>query len=64
MGPDLTHFAQPLDDRGGNAAEQRKAISGGWIADPQTIKPGNHMATVAVQAEDVQPLLDYLESLK
>ena len=36
----------------------------GWIADPQTIKPGTHMATVPVQSQDMQPLLEYLESLQ
>jgi cytochrome c oxidase subunit 2 len=37
---------------------------GGWIADPQTVKPGNHMATVPVPPGDVQPLLNYIEGLK
>jgi cytochrome c oxidase subunit II len=37
---------------------------GGWIVDPQSIKPGNHMATIALNSEDLQPLLEYLESLR
>jgi cytochrome c oxidase subunit 2 len=37
---------------------------GGWIADPQSTKPGNHMATIAVNSADMQPLINYLESLK
>jgi cytochrome c oxidase subunit 2 len=37
---------------------------GGWILDPQSIKPGTHMATIALPTEDLQPLLEYLESLK
>jgi cytochrome c oxidase subunit 2 len=41
-----------------------KGNLGGWISDPQTIKPGNHMATIPVTAADLQPLLDYLESLQ
>jgi cytochrome c oxidase subunit II len=36
----------------------------GWLVNPQRIKPGNHMATIAVNAQDLQPLAQYLESLK
>ncbi len=63
VGPDLTHFgsrktiaAATLSNTKGNLA--------GWIADPQTIKPGTHMATVPIQPTEMQPLIDYLESLK
>jgi cytochrome c oxidase subunit II len=62
-GPDLTHFAS----RGTIAAgtlPNTKGNLGGWIADPQNIKPGNHMATVEIKAQDLQPMLDYLESLQ
>lgn len=61
--PDLTHFASR---RGiaANTLPNTKGNLGGWILDPQSIKPGNHMATVAVASTDMQPLLDYLESLK
>jgi cytochrome c oxidase subunit 2 len=62
-GPDLTHFgsrrgiaANTLPNSPGNLA--------GWIVDPQSSKPGNHMATIAVKPPDLQPLIDYLESLK
>ena len=41
-----------------------KGNLGGWILDPQNIEPGNHMATVSLKAEDVQPLVDYLENLR
>lgn len=61
--PDLTHFgsrrgiaANTLPNTRGNLA--------GWILDPQSIKPGNHMVTTALNSTDVQPLLEYLESLK
>ena len=37
---------------------------GGWILDPQNIKPGNHMATVPLSPEEVEPLLNYLGSLR
>lgn len=62
-GPDLTHFgsrrgiaANTLTNNLGNLA--------GWIVDPQSSKPGNHMATIAIKPQDLQPLIDYLESLK
>jgi cytochrome c oxidase subunit 2 len=37
---------------------------GGWILDPQRVKPGTNMATVPIASEDLQPLIEYLESLK
>jgi cytochrome c oxidase subunit II len=63
VGPDLTHFASRLTIAAGTLPNNKGNL-GGWIADPQNIKPGTHMATVPVKAEDIQPLLDYLESLK
>jgi cytochrome c oxidase subunit 2 len=36
----------------------------GWILDPQTVKPGNKMPAVALNADDLQALLAYLESLR
>jgi cytochrome c oxidase subunit 2 len=62
-GPDLTHFGS----RRGIAANTVPNTEGnlaGWIVDPQSIKPGNHMATIAVNSTDLQPLVQYLESLK
>ena len=61
--PDLTHFgsrpgiaANTLPNNRGNLA--------GWILDPQSVKPGNHMATVPLSSSDIHPLIEYLESLK
>jgi cytochrome c oxidase subunit 2 len=62
VAPDLTHLASRLTIAAGTLPNNKGNL-GGWIADPQNIKPGNHMATVALKSEDVQPLLDYLESL-
>jgi cytochrome c oxidase subunit II len=63
IGPNLTHFgsrhtiaARTLPNTLGNLA--------GWISDPQGIKPGTRMASVAIDPGDMQPLLTYLESLK
>lgn len=63
VGPDLTHFASRLTIAAGALANNKGNLAG-WIADPQTIKPGTHMATVPVKADDMQPLIDYLESLQ
>jgi cytochrome c oxidase subunit 2 len=63
VAPDLTHFASRLTIAAGTLPNNKGNL-GGWILDPQTIKPGNHMATVHLNSEDVQPLLDYLESLR
>lgn len=63
VGPDLTHFASRLTIAAGTLPNNKGNLAG-WISDPQNIKPGNHMATVPVKADDLQPLLEYLESLE
>lgn len=63
VGPDLTHFGSRLTLAAG-ALPNNKGNLAGWIADPQNIKPGTHMATVPLRPEDMQPLLEYLESLQ
>ena len=63
VAPDLTHFGSRFTIAAGTLPNTKGHL-GGWIADPQNIKPGNHMATVNLNPEDLQPLLDYLESLK
>jgi cytochrome c oxidase subunit 2 len=62
-GPDLTHFGSRLTIAAGTLPNNKGNLAG-WIADPQTIKPGNHMATVPIPPTDLQPLVDYLESLQ
>jgi cytochrome c oxidase subunit 2 len=63
VAPDLTHFGGRLTIAAGTLPNNRGNL-GGWLSDPQTIKPGTHMATVPLAPEDVQPLIEYLESLK
>lgn len=61
--PDLTHLAS----RRMIAANSVPNVPGhlaGWILDPQTIKPGNHMPPNLLPGKDLQPLLAYLGSLK
>jgi cytochrome c oxidase subunit II len=63
VAPDLTHFGSRRSIAAGTLPNNRGNL-GGWITDPQSVKPGNHMATIAVNSEDLQPLLEYIESLK
>lgn len=63
VGPDLTHLASRSTIAAGTLANTKGNLAG-WIADPQRIKPGNHMATVPIASNEMQPLVDYLESLK
>ena len=62
-GPDLTHFGSRLTIAAGTLPNNKGNL-GGWIADPQNIKPGNRMATVPLASDEMNPLLDYLESLR
>jgi cytochrome c oxidase subunit 2 len=63
VGPDLTHLGSRLTIAAGTLPNSKGNL-GGWIVDPQNIKPGNHMATIALNSEDLQPLIEYLESLQ
>ncbi len=63
VGPDLTHFGSRRSIAAGTLPNTKGNL-GGWITDPQGVKPGNHMATIAVNPNDLEPLLDYIESLK
>lgn len=62
-GPDLTHLAS----RGTIAAAtlpNTRGHLGGWILDPQSIKPGVKMPSNSLQPDDLQALLSYLQSLR
>ncbi len=63
VAPDLTHVGSRTTIAAGTLQNTRGNL-GGWILDPQGNKPGNHMAQISLKSEDVDPLLDYLESLK
>jgi cytochrome c oxidase subunit 2 len=63
VGPDLTHFGSRSSIAAGTIPNNKGNLAG-WIADPQNIKPGTHMATIPVKGEDMQPLLEYLEGLQ
>jgi cytochrome c oxidase subunit 2 len=62
-GPDLTH----IGSRSAIAADTLPNTLGymaGWIADPQSIKPGNYMPSVPLDGGDLNALVHYLEALK
>jgi cytochrome c oxidase subunit 2 len=61
--PDLTHFASRSTIGAGTVPNTRGHL-GGWILDPQHIKPGNHMPAIGLRSDELQSLLDYLEALK
>jgi cytochrome c oxidase subunit 2 len=63
VAPDLTHFGSRYTLAAGTLPNTKGNLAG-WILDPQNIKPGNHMATLNVQPEKLQPLIEYLESLQ
>ena len=36
----------------------------GWVADPQSQKPGSQMPTIGIAPNDLHAVVDYLERLK
>ena len=63
IGPNLTHLASRQQLAGGALPNNPGAL-GGWIVDPQTIKPGNLMPPENLSGPDLHALIAYLESLK
>jgi cytochrome c oxidase subunit 2 len=63
VAPDLTHLASRQTIAAGSAPNTRGHL-GGWILDPQSIKPGTKMPPNPMSAQDLQALLAYLGSLK
>jgi cytochrome c oxidase subunit 2 len=63
IGPDLTHLASRFTLGAGVVPNTRGHLAG-WIIDPQAIKPGNLMPPMYLEAEDLQALVAYLESLE
>jgi cytochrome c oxidase subunit 2 len=63
VGPDLTHIGSRLSLAAGTLPNTPGTL-GGWIADPQAIKPGVRMPPNALPSQDLQALVQYLHSLK
>ncbi len=63
-GPDLTHVGSRRSLGAGILPNNRGTLAG-WVADSQTIKPGNRMPAYKVfSGEDLQAIAAYLEHLK
>jgi cytochrome c oxidase subunit 2 len=63
VGPELTHLASRSKIAAGSLPNTRGYLAG-WVANPQQIKPGVRMPPNPLPPNDLQALLDYLESLK
>ena len=63
VGPDLTHLASRSTIAGGSVPNTAGYL-GGWIVDPQSIKPGVRMPSTPLTSTELRSLLAYLESLK
>ena len=62
-GPDLSDFGGRISI-GAGAVPNTPGNLGGWIIDSQSIKPGNLMPPIQLDAADLQALIQYLESLR
>jgi cytochrome c oxidase subunit 2 len=63
VGPELTHVASRPRIAAGTLPTTRGHLAG-WVTEPQSVKPGVRMPVNPLSPEDLQVLLDYLESLK
>jgi cytochrome c oxidase subunit 2 len=63
LGPDLTHLASRRTIAAATLPNTHGNL-GGWIVDPQTLKPGSQMPANRLSAADLQAVLAYLESLR
>jgi cytochrome c oxidase subunit 2 len=63
VGPNLTHVASRSMIASATLQNTRDHLQQ-WVTNSQAIKPGNKMPQNDLKPEDLQSLLDYLESLK
>ncbi|WP_213452085.1 cytochrome c oxidase subunit II [Rhizomonospora bruguierae] len=63
VGPDLTTIGSRWSIGAGAVPNDRGHL-GGWVANSQTVKPGNYMPPQPVPASDLPDLLTYLQSLR
>jgi cytochrome c oxidase subunit 2 len=63
VGPDLTHLASRRSLAAGTMPIGEGNLYG-WVADPQSIKPGNHMPTIGLEPGQLHAVVAYLETLK
>ena len=62
-GPDLTHVGSRRTIAAGLFETTRGSLAA-WVADPQTIKPGNNMPMVPLTPDELRAVTAYLTSLK
>lgn len=62
-GPDLTHVGSRKTIAAGLIETTRGSLAA-WIADPQTLKPGNNMPMVPLTSDELKNISAYMESLK
>lgn len=63
VGPDLTHFASRRSIAAGTLPMSTGNLYG-WVADPQSQKPGNHMPTIGLEPKELHEVVAYLARLK
>jgi cytochrome c oxidase subunit 2 len=63
VGPNLTHVASRQRIAAGTLVNNRGNLAG-WISDPQRIKPGVQMPQNNLSPDDLNALLDWIETLK
>ncbi len=63
VAPDLTHVGSRLTIAGGMLANTPGNM-GGWIENPDRIKPGTKMPAVEMSGAELNALVQYLENLK
>ena len=63
IGPDLTHIASRATIGAGTLSMNRGNLYG-WVADPQSQKPGNRMPTIGLEPNDLHAIVAYLQRLK
>lgn len=63
VAPDLTHLASRRSIGAGTFPMDRGHLYG-WVADPQSPKPGNHMPYIGLKPNELHSVVAYLETLK
>jgi len=63
LGPDLTHIGSRRTIAAGVFENTRGSLAA-WIADPQTIKPGNNMPMIPLTPDELKAVSAYMVSLK
>jgi cytochrome c oxidase subunit II len=63
VGPDLTHLASRRSIAAGTLPMSEGNLYG-WVADPQSLKPGTKMPTMDLEPKDLHAVVAYLKTLK